>query len=155
MSVKQFEVFHGIVLTKLMRSKKPVALRMVETKPTEDWRVYTFNLYYDLFVKHRSAPNPNAAKRGASWQFTFSPSEVSRILSKDRDVYVALVCGQQNVEDEMDVCFLDPKDVEKIFPTDSSKTFSLTVRRAPRKGLKVKKINIPRNAIEKWDIPGS
>lgn len=41
----------------------------------------------------------------------------------------------------MEVCFLYPKDVAKIFPPDDSKTFSLTVRRIPRKELKVKKVS--------------
>lgn len=35
MSVKEFELFHGAVLTKLLRSEKPVALRLIETRPWE------------------------------------------------------------------------------------------------------------------------
>jgi hypothetical protein len=31
MSVREFELYHGAVLTKILRSEKPVALRLVET----------------------------------------------------------------------------------------------------------------------------
>jgi hypothetical protein len=36
MSVHEFELFHGIVLTKLIRSDRPITLRMFETKPSEE-----------------------------------------------------------------------------------------------------------------------
>ena len=80
MSIKQFEVFHGIALTKLLRSDKPVSVRLIETKPAEDWQIYAIN-DIDLFAKHRAISNPLVCKKGGySWQFVFSPSEVSRII---------------------------------------------------------------------------
>ena len=42
MSIKQFEIFHGIVLTKLVRNENPVTLRMIQNSPkSDDWRIYT------------------------------------------------------------------------------------------------------------------
>ena len=38
MSVRDFELYHGAVLTKILRFQKPVALRLVETRPQDNWR---------------------------------------------------------------------------------------------------------------------
>ena len=160
MFIKHFEIFHGIALTKLLRSEKPVSVSLIETKPAEDWQVYGV-IDVDLFVKHRAGSTSLVRKKGGhSWQFSFSPREISRISQKDnRPVYVALVCGQSNIQEEMEICFLKPEQAEKIFPLDSNKPFSLTVRSEPHHRLavivdrKVKDI-IPRNAIETWEIPG-
>ncbi len=164
MSIKQFEVFHGIVLTKLLRSKKPVSLRMVETRPdSDDWRVYTINIDSDLFVKHRITYKPPGKKGRYSWQFVFSQNEIFRINEKDKTMYIALVCGRQNIKEEIDimeVCFLEPKKIANIFPSIIDKPFSLTVRSEPNKSLRIivnRKVRdiIPVSAIENWDIPGS
>jgi len=160
MSIKHFEVFHGIALTKLIRNEKPVSVSLIETKPAEDWQVYGI-IDVDLFVKHRTKSNSQVRKKGRqSWQFTFSPHEISRINKKGaRPVYVALICGQQNIRDEMEICFLKPEQVKGIFPSAVDKTFSLTVRSEEGHSLKIfvgRKVRdiISRNAIEKWEIPG-
>lgn len=162
MSVKQFEIFHGMALTKLLRSEKPVLLQMIETKPvSEDWRIYTIfrnSGETDLFVKHRithEAPK----KDGYSWQFVFAPNEISRINGKDKPVCVVLVCGRQNVKENkiMEICLLEPDQVKQIFPSDNTRAFSLTVRSEPNRQLQVKanrKVidTIRRTAIEDWGI---
>lgn len=37
MAIDEFELFHGVVLTKLVRSDRPITLRMIETRPREAW----------------------------------------------------------------------------------------------------------------------
>ena len=160
MFIKQFEIFHGIALTKLLRSEKPVSVRLIETKPTEDWQVYAIN-DVDLFIKHRAISKPLARKKGGhSWRFIFSPTEVSRINKKARPVYVALICGQPYIQDEMEICFLYPEQVEETISLDGNKSASVTVRSEPSKSLRVivhrkEKLTVSRNAIEKWEILGS
>jgi len=160
MTVKQFEIFHGIALTKLLRSEKPVSVRLIETRPTEDWQVYGI-IDVDLFVKHRASSNSLIRKKGGySWQFVFSPKEISRINKKDKPIYMALICGQTSIQEEMEICFLKPEQVKGIFPSDENKAFSLTVKSEPGNRLRVivnrrVKVIVPRNAIEKWVIPGS
>ena len=159
MFIKQFEIFHGIALTKLLRSEKPISVSLIEIRPTEDWQVYGI-IDVDLFVKHRTGSISLVRRKGGhSWQFTFSPNEICRINKKDRPVYVALICGQQTIQDEMEICFLKPEQVKKIFPSNSEKPFSLTVRSEPGNSLRVvldRKVKdiISRSAIEKWEIPG-
>ena len=159
MSIKQFEVFHGIALTKLIRSEKPVSVSLIETKPTEDWQVYGI-IDVDLFVKHRASSTSLVRKKGGhSWQFNFSPSEISRINKKDKPVHVALICGQHSINKGMEICFLKPEQVKRIFPSEVSKSFSLTVKSEPGNSLRVivdrkEKMIVSRTAIENWDIPG-
>lgn len=159
MSIKQFEIFHGIALTKVLRSDKPVSVSLIETKPTEDWQVYGI-IDVDLFVKHRTKSNSQVRKKGRqSWQFIFSPSEISRINKEGKPVYVALICGQQNIQDDMEICFLKPEQVRDVFPSDCNKPFSFTVRSEPGNSLwifvhRAVRLKVPRNAIEKWEIPG-
>lgn len=162
MSIKRFEIFHGIALAKLLRSGKPVSLRMIETRPlSEDWRIYTINIDCDLFVKHRTNRKRGGDKNGNhAWQFSFTPSEISRILTKDKQVFVALVCGQMNLQDGMEICFLKPEQIMEIFPPESDKTFSFTVKAKPSRMLWVVverklRTKVRRNEIEYWDIPGS
>ena len=73
---------------------------------------------------------------------------------------MALICGQSNIQDEMEICFLIPENVAEIFPSNNNASFSLTVRSIPGKRLRIivgrKVVNkIPRNTIDKWPIPGS
>lgn len=159
MSIRQFEIFHGIALTKLIRSEKPVSVSLIETKPAEDWQVYGI-IDIDLFVKHRTKSNSQVRKKGRqSWQFIFSQGEISRINKRGRPVYVALICGHQSIQEEMEICFLKPEQVREVFPSDADKPFSLTVRSEPGNSLWVfvhrqVRIKVPRSAIEKWEIPG-
>ena len=64
MSVKEFELFHGAVLTKVLRSDRPVALRLVGTRPGENWSTYTLNDAVDLLVSHSKSPRSVARSGG-------------------------------------------------------------------------------------------
>jgi activator of HSP90 ATPase len=50
MPLREFELFHGGVITKIVRSERPVTLRLIETKPEEKWSTYTLNDKVDLFI---------------------------------------------------------------------------------------------------------
>ena len=117
MTIKQFELFHGAVLAKVVRDR-PVALRMIETRPGEAWAVYTINDAVDLFLKHStSARTLTREPGGFSWQFAFSPEQVNQIHERQvsRQVYVALVCGQSDVKQgKMQICFLHPDQLAQL-----------------------------------------
>jgi hypothetical protein len=109
MSIQQFELFHGAVLAKLMRSDRPIALRMIETKD-EAWSVYTVNDEVELFIKIRTTANElSREKDGLSWQFVFTPEQVEQIrnLYTTKKVAIALVCGRQNIKDDMQIAFIN------------------------------------------------
>ena len=49
------------------------------------------------------------------------------VLPRKRSVpvYVALICGRQSIQDSkvMEICFLEPKDIAKVFPSDIEQDF--------------------------------
>lgn len=116
MRVKEFELYHGAVLTKLVRSDRPITLRMIETKPQEAWAAYTLNDEASLYIKYST--KPSTRKRTETtlvWTFTFANGQLRQLqeLRKQRDVYLALVCGQRDIEDgEMYTCLVKPHELD-------------------------------------------
>lgn len=163
MPVKEFELFHGAVLTKLLRSEKPVALRLIETRPGENWSTYTLNDTVDLFVSHSKAPRAvSRGGGGTSWTFVFSRNQLRQMNPsvRNRPVFVALVCGRANPSDrEMHVCLLDPEQVADLvdFTADQQ---SLTIRKPQQRGkLRVfkdrhERFLVAQSRLDKWEVPG-
>lgn len=163
MAIKQFELFHGAVLTKLLRSDRPVTLRMIETRPGEAWAVYTINDEVDLFVKYSITARKLTRRQGAlSWTFVFSPEQISQIrkLQAERDVYAALVCGRKDIKTGgLQTCLLRPDELEHLLDFNDASQQSLTVRYVPRKKLRVYsghrvELLVAQNALDEWDVPG-
>jgi hypothetical protein len=79
MSVREFELFHGIALTKIMRSDRPVTLRMIETNPDEAWAAYRINDEIVLYIKYRTVSRELRRNGGGlAWSFMFGTSELVR-----------------------------------------------------------------------------
>ena len=136
MSIKQFELFHGAVLTALARSDRPVTLRMIETRPPEAWAVYTLNDEVELYVKYSTAVRDLKTKPGSfSWTFVFGSDEVAKLseLSAVRDVYAALVCGRKAIsrKEKMHVCLLTPEELARLIDLEDHTPQSTTVRYIP------------------------
>ena len=62
MSIKDLELLHGAVLTKLVRSDNPITLRMIETNRNEARSAYTLNDEVILYIKYHKKPG----KRGST-----------------------------------------------------------------------------------------
>ena len=162
MAVQKFELFHGIVLTKLVRSDRPITLRMIETRPGEAWSAYTLNDEVDLFVKHSTTPREVARAKGArSWSFVFGVDQLRQMAASSRPVYVALVGGSRDVNDgKMQVCLLGPEEVAELIDTSAATPQAVTVRYLPGKSLRVfkgrkERFRIPQNRLDRWAVPGS
>jgi hypothetical protein len=162
MGIQQFELFHGAVLAKLVRSDRPIALRMIETKE-EAWAVYTVNDEIELFIKHSTTPRELVREKdGLTWQFIFTPEQVEQIqnLFSTKKVAIALVCGRQNIKDDMQIAFIEPDDVQDLINFSVNTAQSLTVKHLPRKKLRIvtgytdEKL-VAQNALDKWIVPGS
>ena len=163
MAVKQFELFHGAVLTKLLRSDRPVSLRMIETRPAEKWSAYTINTAVDLFVKHATTYRVlSRADDGRSWSFVFAPDQLQQMAQSraSRPVYAALVCASQNLKDDtMQICLLKPRELEELIDTSSTTSQQITVRYEPGLRLQLFKgqrviFKVPQNRLDNWDVPG-
>lgn len=164
MAVREFELFHGAVLTKLLRSEKPVALRLVETRPGENWSTYTLNDSVDLFVSHsKSRRSVSRGGGGTSWTFVFSRNQLRQMnpTVRGRPVWVALVCGRRNpTEGDMHVCLLDPDQIEDTVDF-SEACQSVTLRKPDKKGKfrvfkdRHERFKVAQSRLDKWDVPGS
>lgn len=164
MAIDEFELFHGVVLTKLLRSERPVTLRMIETRPGEAWSAYRLNDEVDLFIKHSTTPRATVrGGEGRSWSFVFGPEQL-RQMAESRakgGVYVALVGGSRQMRDAQTcVCLLEPKEVRKLLDFSTLSQQSLTVKLIRGRSLRVYKgrkerFTVAQNRLERWEVPGS
>jgi hypothetical protein len=163
MAVKESELFHGAVLTRLLRKEKPVTLRLVETRANESWSTYTLNDSVDLLVSHSKSPRDVSRNGGGtSWSFAFSRNQLRQMNPgvRNRPVYVALVCGRASPSDgKMYTCLLYPEEVADLVDFSGDQQ-SLTVRKPDRKGelrvLKDRRVRVlvPQSRLDRWEVPG-
>ena len=163
MAIREFELFHGAVLTKLLRSEKPVALRLIETRPSENWSTYTLNDSVDLIVSH--SKSPRAVSRGGggtSWSFVFSRNQLRQMNPgvRNRPVFVALVCARANPSHaKMHTCLLDPEQIADLVDFSGDQQ-SLTVRKPQERGkLRVfkdrrERFLVAQSRLDTWEVPG-
>lgn len=164
MSIKEFHLFHGAVLAKLIRSGKPISLSMIETKPDDAWASYTINMAEEIYIKHSATPRANSRGEGGySWTFVFSPGHISQLnkIQRERPLNIALVCGHKSIKDErMEICFLKPEDVAQVIDFEELASQSVTVRYVNgAKKLRVfqerkVEVMVSLNELDKWEIPG-
>ncbi len=167
MRVREFELYHGAVLTKLVRSDRPITLRMIETKPQEAWAAYTLNNEASLYIKYSTTPSTRKrTETTLVWMFIFANGQLRQLqeLRKQRDVYVALVCGQRDIEDgEMYTCLMKPNALDLCINVNSTEAQAITVKYEPGKQLRVSgpvnkvahPVLIARNSLDTWTVPGS
>jgi hypothetical protein len=163
-TISEFELFHGVVLTKLLRSKRPISLHMIEARPGERWSAYTVNGEVDLFIKHSTTPSATVrGGEGRSWPFVFGLGQLRQMAdSKARGgVYVALVGASRRVKDaERCVCLLTPGEVTELIDLSLKSQQALTVKLIRGKSLRVysggkERFKVPQGRLGKWEVPGS
>lgn len=152
MPLKEYELFHGAVLTRLVRKDKPVTLRLIETNTSESWSVYRIN-DVNIFFKHSSNPK-DLKKGGKSWTFPFTDKQLDKI---NKSTHLALVCGDKDTKSkEMEICFIESSDVS-ILLSESAK--SITAHVEKNNSFRVsssavrEKIIVSRNAIDNYEVP--
>lgn len=151
MSLKEFELFHGSVLTKLVRRDDDVTLSLVETD-RNTWAMYRVN-DADFFIKHSA--KPRLLKTGKSWVFSFAGKQLAQV--RDKKPHVALVCGG-GVKTSADsgICFLTVEQMDELL-ADGKQT-TITVRLEPGRRFRVSSgatdqpLIIPRTALETFEI---
>jgi hypothetical protein len=164
MSVKPYEIFHGLVLTKLLRSGRPTSLRLVETNTHEAWSTYILNDTVRLFVSYSAAPRSvSRPTLGVCWNFNFSTKQLAQLAPKDNGspLFAALVCGWKEIyENDMQVCLLDEGQIRQVI--DCSKPTDGVLVKCPEKSGRLRVIKdrtekflVPRCRINKLVIPGT
>lgn len=165
--VREFELFHGIVLTKLVRNDRPTVLRLIETNPREAWAAYTVNNEVTLYVKYRTGFRTlSHGEGGEAWTFVFSESDLAKIrgMAPETQVYVALVCGRREIRGGdcgMHVCLLAPDERRRLIDMEASSQQTISVKCVRGKSLRAtgslskKELVVKRSALDKWIVPGS
>lgn len=159
MPIREFEMFHGALLTKLVRSDRPIALRMIETRPSQAWSTYLINDAVRILVKYSATPRKLTRERGAvRWNFIFSPDQMYE--ARQEGTWVALVCGADRIIQPMEVCLVNSSEIASLLDLNSSSQQWIAVKYLPNKSLRVSTATvedyiIPRNRCERWAIPGS
>ena len=122
MAVQEFQLFHGIVLTKLVRNDKPMTLQLIETATQKSQSEYQINAEFSLFVKHSATPKERKRERAAAWSFSFSPKDIGQIRERGDKAFVALVCGAKEMNPkDMEVCLLNPNQIARLIDLSREK----------------------------------
>lgn len=168
MGIKEMELFHGAVLSKLFRNDRPMSLRMVEMNIDQSSRAYLVNDIAYIYVKHSATPRVlERIEDGYSWIFSFTSNHLAELqkLREFKDVYLALVCGQSTIDRDhpTEVCFINWSQITDCLDLQrADDTQPITVRY--RKGYKLrvwgpkntsqKPINVNQDALDRWEVPG-
>ena len=165
--VKEFELLHGIVLTKVLRSDG-ATLRLIETDTKKAWAAYTINDEVIVYVKYALTNRSTKRESKYVWAFPFQSSELEKLkdLCGKKPVYAGLVCGLSDIKSnkEMQVCLLDPDQIDKCIDLGAGKSQTINVEyktgsslRAygPKNSEEKQKLVVSRNKLDEWKVPGS
>lgn len=161
MSIKEFEYYHGAVLTKILRKDIPTSLKLVETNK-DSWCIYIINDAVALYMRYRS---PRKTNNHLCWSFSFDQNqlaEISNYLDKNLDLKFTLICINGDYEEyKPEICliykeqFLSLVDINSI--TDQRINVYLENGKSFRvdgtKSQKSKELIISRSEIDKIEIP--
>lgn len=168
MSIKEFEMFHGVVLAKLFRSDKPVSLRMVEMDIEQSRRAYLVNDIAYIYIKHAKSPRKASRQPTFTWTFSFSPEHMEDLLklkANQKDLYLALVCGQATVNsvDPSEICFLDWSQIWiclDVGAVDRQQNISVQFQKGRSfrvwgtKNSSVNAFLVNQDTLTNWNVPG-
>jgi hypothetical protein len=158
MPIQDFELYHGAVLTKVMRTDPKPTLRLVERDHTDAWGSYRVNMDVVLDIKYATAGK--SSKRSPStlrWLFGFPLSEAAS-LAKHPATFLALVCGKAKGSTEGEIALIEPDELKALLDLQAQASQAISVEYEPGKQLRIHTprhdCKVPRNRIDKWKVPG-
>lgn len=159
MGIKKFELYHGAVLTRILRKDRPLTLTLIETNTAESWSTYKIadnNKDAILYMKYSSAPS--VTSKHTRWQYSFKKEHLKELKKyEEKNIYIALIGVQRNIDDKpMEICLLNKEEMLEAIDLDSKTTQSFTVFCEAKKKLRVRgtrtnhnEIKIDRSRIDK------
>lgn len=161
MAIKEFEYYHGAVLTKILRKDIPTSLKLVETNK-DSWCTYIINDAVALYLRYRS---PRKTNNHLCWSFSFDQKqlkEIRKYLGKNFDLKFSLICTKGVYEEyNSEICLIDREQFLSIADINSITDQRINVylkngesfRVDGTKSRKSKELIISRSEIDKIEIP--
>ena len=134
MALSQFELYHGAVLTQIVRNPGNLSLKLIERDSEKHgWGMYAIGAGkkdYILVVKSTARITEG---RKIYCNFTFSVEDINLIKKyKNKELLIALVCHKNHI------CLLTKSDVISLTILESDKSCRLSVYWTRGSGLTVK-----------------
>lgn len=151
MAIKDFELYHGAVLTKILRKERPLTLTLIETNTSESWSAYRISDNTKdaiLYMKYCSVPN--VTKKHTRWQYIFNKEHLKELKKyKNDNIYLALIGLQRNIKDKpMEICLLRKEEIINAIDIDSEFQQNFTVFCEPNRKLRVRGTRTNHNEIK-------
>jgi len=159
MTIPEYQIMHGAVLSRICRNDRPMTLRMIETS-NESRAAYIINDALYLYMKHSRSPAELKREDALRWQYTFTPANLAELrrLMTDRPVYLALICGYPDLR-PLDVCLLEPEEIPAVIDVTAEAIQSIQVKliNGARKlrvngSARSREMLVPRNLLDTWEI---
>lgn len=155
MGISPFEMYHGAVLTEVVRNPE-ISLKLIERDSEKhSWGMYSIasgRSDYVLFIKSTSKINFAKRKEEYYSNFTFSLEHIGRFKKYSNKVMLlCLVCYDQNI------CLLTKTDIDELKLLESKKACRISVYWNPGSGLRIASSlaklshKVARNKLKNYD----
>ena len=148
MPLSKFELYHGTVLSQIVRSKG-ISLKLFERHEQHGWGEYEVSdNHFSYRVMIKSTATVRKTRKGFSANFTFSAEDINRIRNTPGSILVCLVCADQ------EICTLEMEDVHALGLLRKVEASNVIVSWSKGSALHVKskweglKHTIPRNRLK-------
>lgn len=111
MALSKFELYHGVVLSQIIRSPR-ISVKMLEKSDDFEWSAYEItdnSITHKVFVKSTSIVRLGRKEKHYS-SFTFSEADIIKLREIDtgKNLLVCLVCADN------EVCTLEWEDIDNM-----------------------------------------
>jgi hypothetical protein len=125
--IKEFESYHGIVLSQLIHNNgyRPLSIRLY---PSASNASYVVNEHTGIYLKH-------STRRLSPWGFTFQTAhqkEILKMKEEFRQVFILLICGNDGI------AILDFDDFKKIVNNRHERSEWISTSRSRNKEYTIK-----------------
>jgi len=152
MSLAQFELYHGAVLSQIVGNPK-INVKLFERNSDHGWGAYEVTdnaTTYRVIIKSTSQIR-KGRRGGCACAFTFSEADIERLRAIHTNVLVCLVCSDE------EICTLTIEDIDALRISMEKSACSVSVTWARDTGLHVKCRGIelgrviPRNRLKNFE----
>lgn len=158
MPIREFELYHGVVLTKIVR-RGVDSLSLIERGGNDAWAAYKINADCVVYVKHASTDSGITKDGAVRYQFTFDVPHINRLRGYETEfgsdcTHVGLVCANS------EVAFFSVSDLWQCLQHQPPTRATVRVHIKPKNSLRVlgplntaTPLIVSRNALDKHAFP--